>query len=218
MKKFTEQIVDTLKEGVEIHGTAYKLAKASGVQLPTLGRWLEGTPPRLSAVEPVLDHLQAQIVLPGQTVRDFVRITAFRQEDANAHDLERHSDPSVPESLIEYVLKRRHALPSMLFHPDKLAELEVDAQHALLFTVSDGDMWPSIQRGDQVLVDLRLTTIENGSLYLVSAAGKYSLRRLTRRLSGLLMSADNVGDETVPPELEPQLTILGKVVWLGKKL
>ena len=218
MKKFTEQIVDTLKEGVEIHGTAYKLAKASGVQLPTLGRWLEGTPPRLSAVEPVLDHLQAQIVLPGQTVRDFVRITAFRQEDANAHDLERRSDPSVPESLIEYVLKRRHALPSMLFHPDKLEELEVDAQHALLFTVSDGDMWPSIQRGDQVLVDLRLTNIENGELYLVAVNNVYSLRRLTRRLSGLLMSADSAGEETVPPELEPKITILGKVVWLGKKL
>ena len=214
-----DQLMSAIEEGKEQYGSYSALSRASGVSEANISRWRKGQQvPRLADYAPILDAVGAQIVLPGQTVRDFVRITAFRQEDANAHDLERHNDPSVPESLIEYVLKRRHALPSMLFHPDKLEELEVDAQHALLFTVSDGDMWPSIQRGDQVLVDLRLTNIENGELYLVAVNNVYSLRRLTRRLSGLLMSADNVGDETVPPELESQLTILGKVVWLGKKL
>lgn len=221
MKKFTEQIVDTLKEGVEIHGTAYKLAKASGVQLPTLGRWLEGTPPRLSAVEPVLDHLQAQIVLPGQTVRDFVRLAQITESDAYQHYDALKNGQNVPVPVLEYVSQNCRRQPSILFLPELLENIGVPVSDAVLYTVHNDAMSPTLHENDLILIDTRQKAVDDGDIYLVHVSDRFFVRRLSKDImSGdLLLTADGkAAPQSIAAANLHTVDIIGKAVWVGKKL
>ena len=220
MKKFTEQILDVLKEGVELHGSAYKLAKASGVQLPTLGRWLDGTPPRLAAVEPVMDALQAQIIIPGQSIRDYARLLHVHDLDATRHLVDLHNGENVPLDVLEYVGQKMHHRPDLLFSLDLLEKLGIDAHDALIFTVEADTMRPEISSGDQVLVDRTRTKIEDGKIYLIHAGEYFVVRRVCRELNGdlILQASPGLPTMTITPDMRDKVKILGQVVWVGKQL
>lgn len=218
-KTFTQQILEALEEGVRQHGSAYKLAKESGVQLSSLGRWLDGTPPRLSAVEPALDCLGARVLLPGQSIRDYARVLQMRDTDASAHDLAMANDDTTPESVLEFVAAKRHHRPDVMFSPEILKELRLDAADALLYTTHSDALSPLIRNGAQVLVDRTKTAIEDGAIYLIHLGTSLVLRRITRDVGRLLLS----GKPELPvlhilPEQEAEMKILGKVVWVGNKI
>jgi hypothetical protein len=218
-KTFTQQIQEALEAGVSLYGTAYKFAKASGVQLPTLGRWLEGTPPRLAAVEPAMNCLQAQIVLPGQSVREYSRVLALRPEDAGAHSLAQFSEPNTPVSVLEFVGQKRHHQPDVLFSPGLLAKLGLDAADGVLYTPDTDAMAPAVHRGDQVLLDRTHAAITDGGMYLFQRGPTFILRYAARELDKLqLYTASNVPPMFVSAEQEKELHVIGKVVWIGKKL
>lgn len=220
MKKFTEQILDTLKEGVEIHGTPYKLSKASGVQLSTLGRWLEGTPPRLASVEPVLNLLQAQIVLPGQSVRDYARFLQIDASDAYQHHDALAKGQDVPISVLEYAEQTKPVQPEILFSLEILANLGVDAADGLLYKVQNDVMPPLINSGDLLLIDRSFTEIRDGKLYLFHVDGRFLVRRASRNLKSEIVLHGSADMPTlyVTPEVSSAVTNLGQVVWIGKSL
>jgi hypothetical protein len=219
-KTFTQQILDALEEGVKLHGSAYKLAKESHVQLSTLGRWLDGTAPRLSAVEPVMDCLRAKVVLPGQSVRDYVRLLQVHAIDASRHADDIRKEQNVPIDMLEYVGNKMHHRPELLFSLDLLQKIGVDAHDALLFTPDSDVMRPVVGRGDQVLIDKTRTTIEDGKIYLIHTGEYFLLRRISRELNGdlILQAETSVPNMTITPELRPRINLLGEVVWVGKKL
>ena len=162
MKKFSEQILDALKEGVDFHGSAYKLAKASGVQLPTLGRWLEGTPPRLAAVEPVMDALHAQIVLPGKDYASYEFLPCGMPYLDEAGLLQIRERPHAPIAL------ERHWMRNADIHPASSVMVEV----------ADDSMSPLFSTGDLVLVDRADVFPRQGYLYLLSTQkGEIIIRR-----------------------------------------
>ena len=219
-KPFTEQIQDHLKAGVTMCGSAYKFAKESGVQLPTLGRWLEGTQPRLAAVAPVMDYLGAQIVLPGETpdLRTYARMLALEAEDGPTHELECCANADAPESVLEYVAAKRHNQPDMLFHPDYLKHLKLDAADGILYRVHNNALRPAICQGDFVLADRTQTTIEDGALYLIQFGPSFALRYAARELGRLILyTTSSVPSQSLTPEQEKEIKILGRVVWVGKK-
>lgn len=219
-KTFTQQILDALEEGVKLHGSAYKLAKESHVQLSTLGRWLDGTAPRLSAVEPVMDCLGAKVVLPGQSVRDYARLLHVRDIDASRHATDVRNGQNVPRDVLEYVGNHMHHRPELLFSLDLLKKIGVDARDALIFSPESDVMHPVISRGDQVLVDKTRTAIEDGKIYLIHTGEYFLIRRISRELNGdlILQAETSVPNMTITPELRPRINILGEIVWVGKKL
>ena len=218
-KTFTQQIVDTLKAGVEQYGTAYKYAKEANVQLSSLGRWLEGTPPRLSAVEPAMDCLGAKIVLPGQSVRDYARLLQVNDIDAFTHQNDMKTEPNVPESVLEYVAQKKHRQPGLLFSLDMLEGLGMDAADGLLFTPNSDVMHPIISRGDQVLINRKKTQIEDGKIYLIHTTDYFVLRYVSRDFSGelILHTPGHIPEMRVTPETLEGFEIIGQVVWVGHR-
>lgn len=204
MKKFSEQILDALKEGVELHGSAYKLAKASGVQLPTLGRWLEGTPPRLAAVEPVMDALHAQIVLPGKDYASYEFLPCGMPYLDEAGLLQMRERPHAPIAL------ERHWLRNADIHPASSVMVEV----------ADEAMEPLFGKGDFVLVDRADVYPQAGRVYLLTTQ-KNDLRILRLKSeAGLAWSllAENPAchwyNEQVPDISHIQ--IHGRVRWSSR--
>ena len=204
MKKFSEQILGALKEGVELHGSAYKLAKASGVQLPTLGRWLEGTPPRLAAVEPVMDALHAQIVLPGRSFAAYEFLPCGMPYLDEAGLLQMRERPHAPIAL------ERHWLRNADIHPASSVMVEV----------ADNSMEPLFSTGELVLVDRADVDPRQGRIYLLSnAKGEIMFRRLKSEAGmGWTLLPENPAwswaHETVPDITHIQ--IHGRVRWSSR--
>jgi hypothetical protein len=204
MKKFSEQILDALKEGVELHGSAYKLAKASGVQLPTLGRWLEGTPPRLAAVEPVMDALHAQIVLPGRSFASYEFIACGL--------------PYLDENGLLQIRERPHAPIALERH--WLRNADIHPASSVMVEVADNSMEPLFSTGDLVLVDRADLDPRQGRIYLLSnAKGEIMFRRLKSEAGmGWTLLPENPAwswaHETVPDISHIQ--IHGRVRWSSR--
>lgn len=212
-KPFTEQIQDHLKAGVTMCGSAYKFAKESGVQLPTLGRWLEGTQPRLAAVAPVMDYLGAQIVLPGETP-DFRTYTQPLQLSLPTPE---EADSTAPDDLLPRIRESWHGKPDMLFMPKIMESLNLAKENALLFKVKGPGMNPTMKEGDHALVNLADTKLSlQPGVFLVFSSGEFFLRRLYRTPEALIFVDEQTRAEQ---KIDPAyVTVLGRVVWVGKRL
>ena len=143
----------------------------------------------------------------------------MRDTDASAHDLALANDDSTPESVLEFCAAKRHHRPDVMFSPEILKELRLDAADALLYTTHSDALSPLIRNGAQVLVDRTKTAIEDGAIYLIHLGTSLVLRRITRDVGRLLLS----GKPELPvlhvlPEQEAEMKILGKVVWVGNKI
>ena len=78
---------------------------------------------------------------------------------------------------------------------------------------------PAISRGDQVLVDRTQTSIEDGALYLFHLGPSFALRYAARELGRVILyTTSSVPSQSLTPEQEEEIKILGRVVWVGKKL
>ena len=204
MKKFTEQILEALKEGVELHGSAYKLAKSSGVQLPTLGRWLEGTPPRLAAVEPVMDALHAQIVLPGRDMASYEFIPS--------------GQPFIDENGLLQIRERPHAPIALERH--WMRNADIHPASSVMVEVADDSMSPLFSTGDLVLVDRADVFPRQGFLYLLSSQkGEIMIRRLKSEFdAGWTLLPENPAwqwaKDTIPDITHIQ--IHGRVRWSSR--
>jgi hypothetical protein len=221
MKNYQQQVLDVISEAVRLAGSQNQLAEAMGTNRAKICKWLSGTSPTTKDFAALADYVGAQIIIPGQTtsVRTFARLLALEAEDASAHMMDKTLDESTPTSVLEYVAQRRHNEPSMLFHPSMLEKLGMDAADGILFTVPNDALQPTLRKGDQVLADRTDTRLEEGSLYLFHLPPSFTLRYASRTLEGLSLSASpTVAAMLVPPEREKELKILGRVVWVGKKL
>lgn len=201
MKKFSEQILNALKDGVELHGSAYKLAKASGVQLPTLSRWLDGTPPRLAAVEPVMDALHAQIVYPGKELAEYELIpkTSARAGAGSSH-------------IIEDETEGLYA-----FRKDFLSSLRISKNSVLLDVLGDS-MEPTLRNGDTILVDKSDIEVHDGQIYLIGFQQQLLIKRIFRDVGGIVLKSDNSAyrETLVPPEYADDFVVFGRMRWMAR--
>lgn len=219
MKMYAEQVLTVINEAVRIAGSQNQLAEAMGTNRAKICKWLSGTSPTTKDFGALADYVGAQIVLPGQSVREYSRVLALRPEDAGAHSLAQFSEPNTPVSVLEYVGQKRHHQPDVLFSPDLLAKLNLDAADGVLYTPDTDAMAPAVHRGDQVLLDRTQTAITDGGMYLFQRGPTFILRFAARELDKLqLYTASNVPPIFVSAEQEKELHVIGKVVWIGKKL
>lgn len=224
MENLQDKIANALeKYAIEEHNdnrsaTARALGLANSV---TLNHWINKTrAPGIDALQPVFDRLGWQIVFPGQSVRDYANLLHVHDLDAHRHLEEIRKGENVPLDVLEYVGKKMHRQPELLFSLDLLEGLGLDAHDALIFTVESDTMAPVISSGDQILVNKKNRMIEDGRIYLIHTGSYFLVRRVSRELNGDLILQANSGipNMTVTPELRDQVKILGEVVWVGKKL
>ena len=96
--------------------------------------------------------------------------------------------------------------------------LNIDLRNMALVEVIGDSMSPTIDEGDLVLVDLREGRFRHDGVYVLRAGTDLAVKRLQRQPDGaLLIRSDNPAYESsmVKPE---EVTLLGRVVWIGGRL
>lgn len=166
--------------------------------------------PRLSTIGPIMDFYGAKILFPGENVRDFIRILQIRNSMAQA--------ASKAESPAEHIASNAKRDSEISFNPSILENLDLDPSSAALYIVMDDEtMNPVISKGDQVIVDLSKTVVEDGSLYLIYKEGGFWIRRIFREFRNIKLVTES--KYLAPVTLSPdELSLIGKVVWVGHKL
>lgn len=87
-----------------------------------------------------------------------------------------------------------------------------------LFDVSGESMEPTIFHGDTVLVNLLSLEIRSGDLYAVRVGKELMIKRVFRKVDGLLVKSDNPlhPQIEVNSEEEDNFGIIGKVIWMAR--
>ena len=187
-----------------------------------ISRWGKegGALPQVKQLAALLEAVGGRILLPAEHVRDFARIFQLADTEKVQHDLVALAAADKPESVIEYVKARKHVQPNTLFHPDYLESLGVDAVNCFLLSIHNDAMMPTLRAGDQVLADTSKTHVGlTGELFVILANDTIMVRRLARIGDELHVTQD-LGARTIKlmEDQQQAVTILGKVVWTGKRV
>ena len=89
--------------------------------------------------------------------------------------------------------------------------------HMKLMQVKGDSMYPTLQNGDYVLVDESQTTPLDGRIMAVNLSGEAVVKRIRIELDGRISVVSENGEVRGPCKRE-EVTILGKVVWLGREM
>lgn len=223
-KLLGQKIIEAIELGKQMFGSAAGLARQYGGgprEEVYISRWAKGDiSPQVAKVEKLLAAVGAELVLPAETIRDYTRLVQlYDTDEASAAILGKMSEIE-PESVAQYVLARKHAKPNLLFHPDFLKKLDVDARYAFLFEVHNDGMSPTLNTGDQVLADARSFLPDfTPSMYVISMNGGFWVRWLQKVGSEIILSDERTQRQMrLSPEQQQELRILGKIVWIGKKV
>ncbi len=99
--------------------------------------------------------------------------------------------------------------------------LGVSVRDLALISVIGDSMEPSLSEGDVVLLDMTTRSVLDGSIYALQLNGGLLVKRIQRMLDGsLIVKSDNAryDTETVSEENAERLKIIGRVVWVGRRL
>lgn len=218
-----EQIIKAIELGKKMFGGGEGLGKAcdppvSGVNI---SRWSTGKYlPQAKQLETLCDLVGARLVLPDEEVITFARIRQLVDTELVQQKLVVENAQNDVEPLTDYVVKRKYMHPKMLFHPDYLRELNVEAQNCFLFQIYNDNMLPTLRDGDQVLADKTLTDVSfTPELFVILAEENLMVRWLSR-VGGMLRVAQESGNRVIelPPERQSSIHILGKVVWTSGRV
>ena len=200
---FTEQVKKTLKNGVEKCGSAYALAQKTGVSKSNMSRWLSGVPPRTADVSPVMDYLDARIVLPDENIAEYDLIPKVSAKaGAGALSLETGDDH---EGLYA-------------FRKDFLAMQHISATQSVLLDVVGQSMEPLLREGDTVLIDQSDREINNEGIYLVTLFETLLIKQIILSVGGIILHSLNPAYPDIPvrePDIEA-LIIHGRMRWSAR--
>lgn len=99
--------------------------------------------------------------------------------------------------------------------------LGVSVRDLALISVIGDSMEPSLSEGDVVLLDMTTTSVLDGSIYALQLNGGLLVKRIQRMLDGsLVVKSDNAryDTETVSEDKADRLKVIGRVVWVGRRL
>lgn len=97
----------------------------------------------------------------------------------------------------------------------------LDPKKIALVTVMGDSMEPTLREGDLVLLDQRDRSMKNDAIYVVRRDEDLVAKRLQRGFDGsVTIKNDNAAyeDIKIPLEQADQLSIVGRVVWSGRRL
>ena len=185
MKNFVDTIMDFLRANLkgDIPSVLKSYPELKADALYKIARE-DRKDPRISTVGPLMDYYGAQIIFPGESVRDFVRVLQIKNSMAQA---EHHSD-----TIAEHIENQTQRNSDLMFNPSILEHLNVDPSCAALYVVMDDEtMSPIISKGDQVIIDLSKTQIEDGGLYLIHKDGGFWIRRIFREFRNIKLVTES---------------------------
>lgn len=136
-------------------------------------------------------------------------------------------DEDVPLQKLAFTVSAGHgnvtideSASSVRFPRAILDHIKVKPQNARLMESNGLSMWPTIDDGDLMVVDVSDTAIADGRIYVFSIGGEAFVKRLIRGDGVVIMKSDNrelfPHDEEVPKHA--YFKIFGRVKWTGRSL
>ncbi|KRB86156.1 peptidase S24 [Sphingomonas sp. Root710] len=93
------------------------------------------------------------------------------------------------------------------------------ASRASIIRVTGASMEPTLQDGDDILVDRDAVTIRSGAIYVLRLDDMLVVKRLVREGAGpLVIRSDNDAYPDIVDYDPAALAVIGRVLWCGRKL
>jgi phage repressor protein C with HTH and peptisase S24 domain len=99
--------------------------------------------------------------------------------------------------------------------------LGVAQKDLALISVKGDSMEPGLSNEDLILIDMRKNRVEDNAIYVLQLNDALLVKRIQRKLDGTLhVMSDNpyYEIEVVSAERVPELHVLGRVVWSGRRM
>ncbi|MBF0425730.1 MAG: helix-turn-helix transcriptional regulator [Magnetococcales bacterium] len=110
----------------------------------------------------------------------------------------------------------------MAFREDWLRGQGFELHKLALFMIEGDSMEPDLRPGDMVLIDLRTQgRVDFDAIYAIRVGGLLRIKRLqwNRNKSITVRSANQYyKDETIQPGEEEDFQIIGRAVWVGRRI
>lgn len=109
----------------------------------------------------------------------------------------------------------------LVFKAAWIREMGLQSDRLVLVEAVGDSMLPTVQRGDLLLVDLRVNSASQEAVFVIRRDNTLQVKRLQQMFTGeIYIKSDNPSytTEIVPNERVADLQILGRVVWSGRKM
>ncbi|UEH06697.1 S24 family peptidase [Pseudomonas sp. HN8-3] len=97
-----------------------------------------------------------------------------------------------------------------------------DLENMRVFSAREESMSPTIKRGDLVMVDVGVTNVADDGVFILYLGDQLVVKRIQRALDGLRLISDNdhYPELLIPNELEPRISVRGRVlyIWSGAQV
>ncbi|TQV63932.1 MAG: helix-turn-helix transcriptional regulator [Halothiobacillaceae bacterium] len=106
----------------------------------------------------------------------------------------------------------------LAFRRDWLRQEGLDPAHLAAIRARGDSMEPTIQSGDTLLVDRRVTTPRADGIYIIEQDGGLSAKRIQRAPDGTLyIRSDNPAYREIVMSPDATLNIIGRLAWFGRR-
>ncbi|WP_435101058.1 LexA family transcriptional regulator [Arhodomonas sp. AD133] len=119
------------------------------------------------------------------------------------------------------VVEREQEVQRLAFRKDWLRREGFTPDNLVLVTAMGDSMEPTIGEDDLILVDTSRNEVRDDSIYVLQVDGETFAKRLQRDWSGgVWIRSDNpqYHDQHVGPDDYKNLKIVGRVVWIGRRV
>ncbi len=205
-----EGFAERLRRVIRAYGSANSLAKAAGVSEGALRKWVGGNS------EPSRDRIVAIAKAAGVNVGWLAAGQGPEKATGGEAD--------VPEGYVAIPMLGEEAdgaMGDVAFRGTWIhRELGCDAATLAMAVVRGDAMDPMLDEGDRVLVDKSQAGPTSDGVYVLDVDGAVQLRRL-QRLPGNEIQASSANAAYSPFRFAPQdasVSVIGRVVWVGKEL
>jgi len=214
-------------------------AQAAGAGKRTLIEWEKGTTSpnavQLSALEEI--GVDVYYVLTGKRPPQITESSAayLPPKSAEAYRPPLSASETAPEGfvLVPHYEVQASAGNGALVHSEQIVDylafradwvrntLGVAQKDLALISVKGDSMEPVLSNEDLILVDMRKNRVEDNAIYVLQLNGSLLVKRIQHKLDGSLhVMSDNprYEAEIVNAERAPDLHVLGRVVWSGRRM
>ena len=235
------EIIAAIEDAIKRKGTnPSRLAKENGWSINAIRYILEGRPPSSRRLADVCEALDLEFYVGPPRAPEGTRLDARQLADelerlaAQARRIAESKErrpAQIDQSPLYASAPRYEVLAAagggspvgtevvkgyLGFNRTWLREQQLMEDNLAVIEVRGDSMEPTLRGGDTVLLDMRTQPLRDGEIYTLRREDDLVVKRLRRMDGEWHVSSDN---PAYPPQaLEDEVSVVGRVVWLGRKL
>ena len=223
VKGFTQRLRQIIGER-----SVHRFAREAGLSDSLLRKYLNGSHPGLDRLVQLADagEVSVQWLATGREAdySRYANITEGALIDSDGSEQTSTDYVRIPWYSFTGTVADSLPGPAPLlpaFHLEWLAHEKLDVNTLACILVKGNAMTPTMREGDLLLVDTAQNSVSNEGTYVLRAGKGAIVKRLQHDLQGgLRVSTDNpdITDQQLSAQAAKDLDIIGRVVWLGKRI